>query len=144
MESNGLVIRNVYASSQIRGLVELAKEILICTSRIVIRTLDDILDYHIKSQSPNLSYLEDENDKIMKTIKWTFQISLNIEDEDEWQIVKDKMFGGGLHSKKYQQNMNIFKMDDISLQLLDICKSLMLFITVSGEFLFYASNIDLT
>lgn len=142
MESSGLVIRNAYVSSLIRELVELAKEILICASRIIIRTLNAILEYHNKSQSPNLSYVEDESVKIIETIKLTFQTSLKIEDDDEWRNVKDKMSGGGSRPRQYQRNVNIFKMDDTSLHLLDVCKSLMPFVSISGEFLCYASNVE--
>ena len=130
----------VYSSDQIRKLKETAEEILIRTSMVIINTLNDILDYHRKSQSPYLSNIKVESDKINKTIQRLIQDSLEMKN-DEWQTVKEKMSGGS-HPFTYERNVNIIEMDKISLKLLNLVTKLLPFIFLSCEFLHFVSQMD--
>nr|BDT62112.1 MAG: hypothetical protein [Litopenaeus vannamei majanivirus Nimav-1_LVa] len=128
----------IYSSDQIRKLKEIADEISNHTFMVIMNTLIDILDYHKKSQSPHLSYIKIESDKIQRQIQYSLKMN-----NDDWQTLKEKMSGGS-HPFTYERNINIIKMDNISLRLLNLVTKLLPFIFLSSEFLHFVSKIDLS
>nr|BDT62332.1 MAG: hypothetical protein [Melicertus latisulcatus majanivirus] len=138
MEINS-VIRNMYVSNQIDEIIELVKEILICTSKIIINTLNIIFDYYNKSQSPCLPNFQIQNNLIMGKIQNVFQTSLKIE-HNEWQTIKNKL-SSNIYPIRYEQNINIFDLDQIFSRLLKIITILMMFIDISDKILYFVSNI---